>query len=411
MSRPRLALLAALLLTGCAGPRPRNQTGVLTGIDVLERDGFKELAGKRVGLITNPSGQDRLGRSTARVLAEAPNLTLVSLFSPEHGITARNEAAQISSTTVVLAGRAIPVHSLYSGGILGMRPKIPDLEQLDALVFDIQDIGARFYTYLATMGMAMEEAKKAGIEFVVLDRPDPIRGDIVEGPVLDDLSLRKLTPTAYYPVPVRHGMTAGEMALFYNQEVKHPDLEIVRMRGWRRDMWYDQTGLPWTPPSPNMPDLEAATLYPGIGIFEAGNVSVGRGTPLPFRWIGAPWIDGEKLAGELNAALLPGIEFSAQDYTPSKSVYAGTLCRGVRMKVTDRDQLRPLTVFLAINRFLLQDYPDQFRWRWNEVKRMVGTERFRFLLLTGGDREKLRDLFEGEAERFKLSRQPYLLYR
>ncbi len=416
-----LALLAAL--AGCGG-RAATRTaapaaaaagatpsGVLTGIDVLESDGFSLLKAKRVGLITNPTGRDRDGRSTAELLASAPGVDLVALFAPEHGITGKSEEINIASSTIVLAGREIPVHSLYGGGIVGMRPAERDLETLDALVFDIQDIGARFYTYIATMAMAQEESAKAGIEFIVLDRPNPINGVTMEGPVLDDLSLRLLTPTAYFAVPIRHGMTVGELARMHNKEA-HAKLTIVPMVGWDRKMWYDQTSLAWTPPSPNMPDLDAAALYPGIGIFETANVSVGRGTPKPFRWVGAPWLDGKKLAAELNADLLDGIEFTAKDYTPSKSVYAGRPCRGVEMTITDRDALRPLAVFRKLDAHLRKDYPKEFAYRWAETKRMVGTEEFHRLVDAGGpdEAEHIQELFDRGADAFRKQRQPFLLY-
>ncbi|MFA6319167.1 MAG: DUF1343 domain-containing protein, partial [Elusimicrobiota bacterium] len=248
---------------------------VATGLDVLEKSGFAQLQGKRVGLITNQTGKDRSGRTTADVLADAPGVTLAKLFSPEHGFTGMSEEHAVSSTTLRIASREVPIISLYAGGMKGMRPKPEDLKDLDVLVFDIQDIGARFYTYLATMAMALEESAKAGVPFLVLDRPNPITGRIMEGPILEDLSLRQLTPTAYFAVPVRHGLTAGETALFHNREVAHPDLKVVKMTGWTRSLWFDQTGLPWTPPSPNMPDIDAAALYPGIGIFESANISVG----------------------------------------------------------------------------------------------------------------------------------------
>jgi uncharacterized protein YbbC (DUF1343 family) len=419
-----LALVAAFLCS-CSGSRRAASSGgpaagasaapaapgVLTGIDVLEADGFALLKGKRVGLITNPTGKDRSGRSTAELLAEAPGVSLVALFTPEHGITGKSEDINIASSTIMLAGREIPIHSLYGGGIVGMRPKEKDLETLDVLVFDIQDIGARFYTYLATMGMALEESAKAGIDFVVLDRPNPINGQTIEGPILDDLSLRKLTPTAYFAVPVRHGMTAGEIARMHNKEVRGK-LTVVPMENWDRGMWYDDTKLPWTPPSPNMPDLDAATLYPGVAIFETANVSVGRGTPKPFRWIGAPWIDGKALAADLNADLLDGVQFSAQDYKPSKSVYAGELCRGVLITVTDRESLRPLAVFRKLDAHLRARYPDQLKYRWDEVKRMVGTDEFHRLIETGGpdEAEHIQALFDRQADSFRKTRQPFLLY-
>ncbi len=409
-----MRLLALLLgLCACSGTPPRRPqvvTQVLTGIDVLEADGFAELKGKRVGLITNATGRDRSGRSTASVLATAPGVTLVSLFTPEHGISAMSEATQISSTTVTIAGREIPVHSLYGSGIMSMRLQVPKSESLDAVVYDIQDVGARFYTYLATMAMALEETAKVGVEFIVLDRPDPITGTIMEGPLLDDLSLRKLYPTAYFAIPVRYGMTIGEIALLHNAEVRHPGLKIVKLQNWRRDLWFDQTGLPWTPPSPNMPDIDAAAMYPGIGLFEPTNVSVGRGTPIPFRWVGAPWIDSQAVLSRLEGSLVDGVEFSAQDYTPSKSVYAGELCHGIKMEITDRNRLRPTLVFLKLHQILRELYPEKLKTEWPGLKSMVGTQEYQLMLERGADESVLRALFQDGPEAFAKTRVPYLLY-
>lgn len=400
-----LACLAASALLGaCASPR------VLTGIDVLRREGFAELEGKKVGLITNHTGKTRDGRDTVSVLAAAPDVTLTALFSPEHGFTGSSEEARVSSTSITLRGREVPAYSLYSGGIAGMRPKASDLLGLDALLFDIQDVGARFYTYLATMAMALEETAKLRIPFYVLDRPNPINGESVEGPMLEDLELRQITPTAYLEVPVRHGMTAGELALLHNETVRHPSLHVVKMEGWRRSLWYDETGLPWTPPSPNMPDLEAAALYPGIGLFEASNLAVGRGTPIPFRWVGAPWLESEQVAALLNAALVDGVEFFVQDYTPSKSLYAGERCRGVRIKVLDRRRFKPTEVFLAVNSVLRRLHPKDFQWRWEEARKMTGSEEFRRIYERDGDPAKFKELFERGASRFWRSRRPFLLY-
>ncbi|MDD5657545.1 MAG: DUF1343 domain-containing protein [Elusimicrobia bacterium] len=414
----RLACAALLcaLSAGCATtearrPAPPPPNGrVLAGIDVLEAEGFRRLRGRRVGLITNHTGRDARGRSTAEVLAEASSMTLVAVFSPEHGLAGAVEDGSVSSSTLRLGGRDVPVHSLYSGGLAGMRPKPEQLEGIDTLVFDIQDVGARFYTYLATMGMALEEAAKAHVRFVVLDRPNPIDGITVEGPLLTDPELPKLSPTSFFPVPVRHGLTAGEMALLHNAKVRHPGLQVVRMRGWDRRMWYDQTGLPWTPPSPNLPYLAAAALYPGIGLFEASNLSVGRGTPYPFGWVGAPWLDSERVVELLQAALLDGVEFSAEDATPSKSVYAGELCRGVRITVTDRRRLRPLAVFRHINEALRETHRNDFIWRWDEARRMLGSEEFQRIYQRDGDPVKILLLFNRDAEEFERTRKPYLLY-
>ncbi len=407
-------IFVCLLVSACAG---RAGSGVVvpsgrvwTGIDVLEADGFRELHGLRIGLITNHTGRDAGGRLTAEVLAAAPGVTLAAIFSPEHGFAGASEEASIGGGAVTMAGHVIPVHSLYRGGMAGMRPTRDDLRGLDALVFDIQDVGARFYTYLATMGMAMEEASRAGIAFIVLDRPNPINGLAVEGPLLLDQDLPALTPTAYFPVPVRHGLTAGEMALLHSVGVRGLRIRIVRMRGWKRRMWYDQTGLPWVATSVNMPDLGAATLYPGIGLFEASNLSVGRGTPHPFGWVGAPWLDAGAVLGRLENVSMAGVSFAAQDFIPAKSVYAGQVCHGVRIMVSDRDALRPLEVFLRMEQAVRQTNPKAFQWRWDEVRKMMGSREFQQLIEGGAAFPKFKDLFELDAARFERARWRYLLY-
>ena len=405
------ALFAALTLAACSGPSARrtSSSGTMSGLDVLVSDDFRPLKGKRVGVLTNSTAVDRRGRSIVDLLATAPGVTLAAIFTPEHGYAAATESENIASGRTRVHGKEIPLYSLYSGGIKGMRPKPEQLQGLDVLVFDIQDIGARFYTYLATMAMALEEAKTAGVDFVVLDRPNPIRGDIVEGPILSDPSLRFVTPTAYFQVPVRHGLTAGEMARWHNRTIGQTHLSIIELRGWKRDQWHDQTGLPWVPPSPNMPSVEAAALYPGIGIFEASNLAVGRGTPVPFRWIGAPWMKAEEIVSRLQGTV-EGVEFSVQDYTPSKSVFEGQLCRGVRITVTDRDAMRPLTVFRHLALALREYNPKEFEWRWDEVKRMVGVEEFRLLWETGADDGAFSALFDKGPRDFEASRRSVLLY-
>lgn len=405
-----LPLALCALLAACAGPSGgrSSSSGTMSGLDVLVAEGFKPLKGKRVGVLANRTALDRRGRSIVDLLADG-GVNVVAIFSPEHGFGASSESENIGSGKTKLRGKEIPLYSLYQGGMPGMRPKPEQLAGLDVLVFDVQDIGARFYTYLATMAMALEETKSAGVDFLVLDRPNPIRGDVVEGPILADPKLRFVTLTAYFQVPVRHGLTPGEMALWHNRSVRHPHLKIVQLRGWRRDMWHDQTGLPWVPPSPNMPDVEAAALYPGIGIFEASNIAVGRGTPLPFRWIGAPWMDGAEIARRLQGTV-EGVEFSPQEYTPSKSVFAGQACRGVRITVTDRDAMRPLTVFRKLALALRDLHPKEFEWRWDEAKRMVGVDEFRLLWETGADEAAFLGLFDKGPRDFEEPRKAVLLY-
>ncbi|MEK7234322.1 MAG: DUF1343 domain-containing protein [Elusimicrobiota bacterium] len=381
----------------------------MSGLDVLVEDDFRPLQGKRVGVLTNSTAIDRRGLSIVDLLAEAPGVNLVAIFTPEHGYAAASESDHIASGFTRIRGKDIPLYSLYSGGIAGMRPKPEQIQSLDVLVFDIQDIGARFYTYLATMAMALEETKTSGVDFIVLDRPNPIRGDIVEGPILSDPTLRSITATAYFQVPIRHGLTSGEMALWHNRSAGHPRLSIIKLRGWKRDLWHDQTGLPWVPPSPNMPNVEAASLYPGIGIFESSNLAVGRGTPVPFRWIGAPWLQAAKIVARLQGAV-EGVEFSVQDYTPSKSVFEGQLCHGVKILVTDRDAMRPLVVFRRLALALREFNPKEFEWRWDEVKRMVGVDEFRLLWETGADDAAFISLFDKGPRDFEASRRSILLY-
>lgn len=409
-ARPLLCALAALA-TACAGSGRRGAPQVLTGLDVLEAADFAPLKGKRVGLITNRTGVDRRGRSILELLGAARGLTLSAVFSPEHGLAGASEAGSIASTRLTVAGRMVPLYSLYMGGAEGMRPRPYELEGLDVLVFDVQDVGARFYTYLATMAMSLEAAKSAGVEFMVLDRPNPIGGRLVEGPLVDEAGLRGVDPTAYLDVATRYGMTIGEMALLHNASVRHPRLTIVKMRGWTRGLWYDQTGLPWVPPSPNMPDLAAATLYPGVAGLEYTNISVGRGTATPFGWIGAPWLDAPALATRLNAALLEGVEFVAETRTPTKDPYAGQSCPGVRIIVKDREAVRPLRVFAALA-FALRDlHPDEFELHWERSRRLIGRHRFLELYEGGGQASQLSPVYDSDAERFASDRLPYLLYK
>lgn len=402
-----LALLAALLLSPA---RPASAGEFKVGLEVLAESGFAALKGKRVGLITNHTGKDAAGRSNVDLLVAA-GVRLEALFAPEHGLDGMAANFQvISSSTLRAGGRDIPVHSLYGGGTAGMRPKPGQLAGLDALVFDIQDVGARFYTYSGLMGMALEEAAGAGVEFVVLDRPNPINGTVVEGPLLRDgfLSRGKIPDLG---TSTRHGMTMGELALLHNARVGHPRLTVVRMRGWRRSMWFDRTGFPWTPTSPNMPDLAAATLYPGVACLEFTNLSVGRGTPAPFGWIGAPWLDARALVRRLSRERIPGVAFSVQAWTPAKSAHAGKECRGVRMTVTDREALRSTTLFAHLAAALRDLHPREFELRWLESYYLIGSSRFKELYDAGAPAGEIVRAFEADAREFRAAREPYLLYR
>lgn len=409
---------ASLLAPATARAQPR----VLTGIDVLEADGFAELKGKRIGLLTNPSGRDAAGRSTVSVLASAPGVRLVALFAPEHGFEGTAESMRISSGTYTLAdGRAIPIYPSF-GGVVA--PTDEMLRDLDALVFDIQDVGVRFYTYATTMALAMESASRNHVAFFVLDRPNPITGSIVEGPVLDP-GIRSFI--AYFPETVRHGLTVGEIARLHKSVRRlDVDLHVVALRGWKRSMWFDQTGLPWTRPSPNMPDLDSAILYPGIGCLEGANISVGRGTPLPFRWIGAPWLDADRILQRLREAKLSGLAFERADLTPEKDVYKGKLCRGVRIIVTDRDRARPLDLFPHLACALRDTQGKKFDLQWNgplkpgeenarfllpTTRRRVGLDEFWKLYRSGANAERIVRIFHESAERFTVERRPYLLYQ
>ncbi len=319
---------------------PRTTAPVLNGIDVLSADQFAILRGKRVGLVTNHTGRARDGSSTIDVLRAAPGVTLVSLFSPEHGIRGILDAA-IASARDEKTG--LPIYSLYGDT---RRPSAEMLSGLDAIVIDLQDIGARFYTYMTTTAYVIEEAAKRNIAVVVLDRPNPVNGFDIEGPLQDEAAQGFI---AYFPMPVRHGMTLGELARLFNGENKiGAALTVVPMKNWSRDQWFDATGIEWVNPSPNMRNLNEATLYPGIGAIEYSNLSVGRGTDTPFEQVGAPWIDGPRLAEALNARHLPGVRVYPTTFTPSASKYAGEVCRGVFLIVTDRDAIRPVRLGLEL---------------------------------------------------------------
>ena len=334
---------------------------VLTGIDVLARDGFKQLAGLKIGLVTNHTGRDRQGRQTIDVLKDAPNVRLLALFSPEHGIRGLADE-KVSDSKDEQTG--LPIYSLYGET---RRPKSEQLKDLDAIVFDIQDIGARFYTYISTLGHVMEEAAKAKIPVFVLDRPNPINGVDVEGPIADK---DKLSFTAHHPIPVRHGLTVGELAQLFNRQRQIGcDLRVIKMDGWKRQMWFDATNLDWVNPSPNMRSLTEATLYPGVGLLETTNVSVGRGTNTPFEVVGAPWIKGQELAAFLNQRNIAGVRFVPLRFTPSASVFKDENCSGINIIVTDRAKFRPVRAGIEIAVALRRLYPND--WKVDSYLRLL----------------------------------------
>ena len=344
---------------------PPPWTPALTGIDVLRAGGFASLRGKRVGLVTNHTGLARDGATTIDLLQGAKDVSLVRLFSPEHGIRGILDAS-VPSTIDEKTG--LTIHSLYGET---RRPTADMLEGIDTMVVDLQDIGARFYTYMTTMAYVMEEAAKRKIAVVVLDRPNPINGFQIEGPALDK---GMLAFTGYFPrMPIRHGMTLGELAKLFNAENRiGADLTVVPMQNWHRDRWFDATGLPWINPSPNMRNLIQATLYPGIGAIEGTNLSVGRGTDTPFEQIGAPWIDGVALSDALNARNLPGIRFYPVRFTPAASKYANEACGGVFMIVTDRAAIRPVRVGVEIAALLHKLYGAKYEL--DKAERLFGSK-------------------------------------
>jgi uncharacterized protein YbbC (DUF1343 family) len=396
------ALLFCGLLGMAAGARAAALT--LTGLDVLERDGFKELAGKRVGLITNQTSVDQNGVNAVDVFSKAGNFKLAAIFSPEHGFRGTEEGGVlIASSTDPVTGA--PVFSLYGKT---KRPTPEMLKGLDVLVFDIQDIGARFYTYLTTMAYVMEEAARAGIPFIVLDRPNPI-GGAIEGPVLEP---GVSAFTAYLKVPARHGFTAGEMALFHKDALKLPlDLTVIKMEGWTRDQFFDQTGVVWINPSPNIRSVAAETLYPGLGCFEASNLSVGRGTDAPFLWFGAPWMKAGKIAKKLNKAGLAGVKFSPLKLTPAKDVYEGKPCEGIKIEVTDKAAVRALDVFAHASYWLREYNGKDLKFAPEEIRKMTGSGDFYRLLEAGAGPAEILASFEKSNAPFRAAAGNFRLYK
>ncbi len=375
---------------------------VLTGLDVLAAEGFARLRGRRIGLITNHTGLTRDGRRNVDAMLAA-GVEVGAIFSPEHGMTGAEDTEAIGHSRDSTTG--IPVWSLYSGE--SRRPTPEMLTGLDALVFDIQDAGARFYTYMCTMLYAMEEAARHGLDFIVLDRPNPINGFQIEGPMLEE-HLQSFV--GCYPLPLRHAMTLGEIASMANAERKiGARLEVVVMKGWERGDWFDATGLTWVDPSPNLRSLNALLLYPGLAMLEASpNYSVGRGTDSPFEQVGADWIGGRELAAYLNRRRVPGVRAYPIRFRPESSRFAGTAIEGVRFVITDRDEFRSVRLGLEVGAALGQLYPDRVRWEDNIG--LIGSTAFLTALRQGVDPRQIVASEREALEHFSAVRRRYLLY-
>jgi uncharacterized protein YbbC (DUF1343 family)/CubicO group peptidase (beta-lactamase class C family) len=395
--------VATLAATAVANPKSeiRNpKSEVLTGLDVLVKDGFRTLKGRRIGLVTNHTGVDREGRATIDLLHQAPDVRLVALFSPEHGIRGVVDE-KVPDGKDEKTG--LPIYSLYG---TRRKPSAEQLAGIDTLIFDIQDAGCRFYTYISTLGLVMEAAAENKVRVLVLDRPNPIGGLAVEGPVLD---AGKESFVGWHTLPVRHGLTVGELARLYNAERKIGcELEVVAMEGWRRGDFYDRTGLRWINPSPNLRSLTQALLYPGIGLLETTNLSVGRGTDRPFEWIGAPWLDGRRLAAALARHELPGVRFVPVRLTPTSSTFAGKPCDGVQLMVDDWQRFVPLRTGLTIASELLRLHPDD--WKTDRYIVLLGHQATLDALKKGTTVPELEKSWQADLARFRERRRPYLLY-
>jgi uncharacterized protein YbbC (DUF1343 family) len=374
---------------------------VLTGLDVLRAESFARLRGRRIGLVTNHTGRAADGTPTIDLFAAQKDLTVVALFSPEHGIRGVVDESVPSTTD---EKTKLPIHSLYGAT---QRPTDAMLSGIDTLVIDLQDVGARFYTYATTMAYVMEEAAKRKVKVVVLDRPNPVNGWQIEGPPLDEASRGF---TGYLPaMPIRHGMTLGELARLFN-DYGHIgcDLEVVSLEHWARAAWFDETALEWVNPSPNMRNLTEATLYPGIGAFEFANISVGRGTDTPFEQVGAPWIDGRRLAEALNARAIPGVRVYPVRFTPTASKFAGEACSGVFFVVTDREALKPVLLGVEIASALVKLFPSAIDF--GKTSLLLGSVDTLNRVRAGEDPATIAATWAVAESQWRRLRAKYLLY-
>ena len=437
LSRLSCSLAAALILLsicGSASGRERSpmaaERSVRPGIEVFLANLPDFVKGKRIGLLTNPTGVGVDLRSTAELLKALPAIRLAALYGPEHGVRGNAQAGEY--VPFYLDDKfGIPVFSLYGQSMKpdpGMLKKIDEymrsfdtkdagklpetamVKDIDVLIYDIQDVGTRVYTYVATMAYAMQACAESGIEFVVLDRPNPINGLDMEGPILEYPAYSSFV--GLYPIPLRHGMTIGELARLFNDRflAKKARLTVVPAQGWKRGMWYDETGLPWVIPSPNMPTLATATVYPGQVFFEGTNLSEGRGTTKPFELFGAPWIDGFDLARVLKGLGLPGVLFREAWFTPTFSKFAGLPCGGCQIHILDRNAYRPLATALHVIKTIRGLYPDKFEFHKDYFDKIMGTARVREALERGEAIPAIVESFKDGLAEFEKLRRPYLLY-
>ena len=373
----------------------------LTGIDVLARGRFAALNGSRVGLVTNHTGQTQSGQTTIDALFSAPGVALTALFGPEHGIRGDFDQPAVADSTDAQTG--LPVYSLYGART---QPAAEQLADIDTLAFDIQDIGCRFYTYLSTLGHILEAAQTHGKRVVVLDRPNPITAMHTEGPLADR---DKLAFVACYPIPIRHGLTFGEMArLLHAEKGLTCPLEVIACEGWRRGDWYDETGLLWTNPSPNMRRLSAAALYPGVGLLEMTNVSVGRGTDTPFEVFGAPYVDACAFTAALNAERLPGVRFVPVQFTPTASVFAGETCGGIQILVLDREALDAVRVGLTLALTLRRLYREA--WQPEKLMTLLVNQKTYDAIMAGQSYPDMAADWAKDLEEFGNRAQTWRLY-
>lgn len=427
-----LFFLIVFMTAACSRIKDNNieTMDVKPGLEVFLEKFIPLVEGKKVGLITNPTGIDRQMNSIIDLFAAHPKINLVALYGPEHGVRGNAQAGEYVPFYIDEKYN-LPVFSLYGQSRIPepemlknidtfMRQfdsedteKIPDksmVNEIDVMVYDIQDVGTRIYTYIATMAYCMQVCGENDIGFIVLDRPNPINGSSVEGPVLKFPEFSSFV--GLYPIPVRHGMTSGELALMFNELFlsKKTNLKVVPMEGWKRSMCFDQTGLPWVLPSPNMPTPDTASVYPGQVFLEGTNISEGRGTTKPFELLGAPWIDGYELAMQLNRMALPGVEFREAWFTPVFSKYQGELCGGAQVHVTDRDLYKPFFTSLCVIRAVSSMYPDEFKFHKEYFDKIMGTDTIRRALENMEEIVSIIDSYQDEIQAFLELRKNYLLY-